>query len=454
MMRLRFRAALSGGATSSDQGPVRSAPWLYAVFLVILVVGSDLQFRSRDAFAALAGQADWQVLLELALWGLVGAWVLWRLLSDASGFLRGFPAGVGPALRCYSLVVGLTVVSALRTGQALSIVRTAQLVILLGLVLLMHLDVQRGWFGLDELWSALRRGIWALVVVAATITLLFPQLSPQAWVWPGILRYRWFATHPITTGMIIAVALLFLGGSILASRDRFLGSGGWFQMARWGMVPAFGVLLLITKTRGPLFAAALAALVLVVLSSSRAGRGAAILIGVVGIALVVGGAADTLIAESVVRGQTEDELLSLTGRDVLFAHGFELFQQRPLFGYGYLAARGVFLELFPWAGASHNAVLEVALGMGVIGLMAYLALFVFIVRGLWAKVLAGIRPLRDLAAEGLTAVVFLLVLGVVRESFGGPVGLEPALLMLAALIADQDTPRPATPQPGLKRLAT
>ncbi len=53
----------------------RPTPALLGIILVILALSPELKMRIRDAASAFGGSVDLQILVELALWIAIGAWV-------------------------------------------------------------------------------------------------------------------------------------------------------------------------------------------------------------------------------------------------------------------------------------------------------------------------------------------------------------------------------------------
>lgn len=414
---------------------IRSPAARYGALLVVLVVASELQFRHRDPSLALEGDADAQILAQLAVWGAAGLWVAWRGLRDARPFIRSLPHGLGPAMKAMAVIALMNLAWGAYAGSPLSIARAVQFAIMVAVVAMIHGDVVAGRLSTEDLWRMFRRGIWLLVLAAVLLTLAFPELSPRARAYPGIERYRWFATHPIPTGSLLGLALFFLVSSLAGLRDHWLERRTWWLLGRWTLLPVFGWFLLDTKARGPLFAFTLAVVLMIVLSPDARARGGGVLLGLLTLVVLVGTVLGDELLELVLRGQTEAQFLSLTGRDSLFSYGWQLFMDSPMVGYGYLAARSVFLERFPWAGASHNAYLELALSSGLIGVVAYLYAVLRTVQGFGAALARRAEQLAY-AREGMAVLAALLLLGFVREGFAGPVGTEPMLFLLLALLSD------------------
>ena len=136
------------------------------------------------------------------------------------------------------------------------------------------------------------------------------------------------------------------------------------------------------------------------------------------------------------RGQTTEQVLSLSQRTDLIDIGMVYFRDQPVFGHGYMIPGTLLRTHFFWAGHAHNVALEIAMGMGIVGIVAFLAVVLLSIRGLWAAWRFPPGPLRGIGAEGAAILVLVLFLGVISDGFGGPVGFEVAGLVLVVLIAD------------------
>jgi O-antigen ligase len=156
------------------------------------------------------------------------------------------------------------------------------------------------------------------------------------------------------------------------------------------------------------------------------------------ILLIASGIGFAQVTETVTRGQSAEQLTSLTGRDDIYRAAWQLFAEQPLIGYGYQSGRSIFLQRIPWApGASHSALVDIAMSMGAVGLLAYLLLFVRL-----GKSFRTLLRRRTMTAENLWArelapvVAMLLLMGVTVDGFSGPVGAQPIFLAFAVLAAD------------------
>ena len=73
------------------------------------------------------------------------------------------------------------------------------------------------------------------------------------------------------------------------------------------------------------------------------------------------------------RGATSEQLTSLSGRTQLWNVAIASFEESPEFGHGVTSAQGIFIEE-TGLGGGHNAVVQVLVELGVVGLLAWLAL--------------------------------------------------------------------------------
>jgi O-antigen ligase len=205
------------------------------------------------------------------------------------------------------------------------------------------------------------------------------------------------------------------------------------------------LLLVATRSRGALFATLAGVLVLVVLTPYRRHRAFSLvtLLGLLAVGLANVGV--NAVGAFLARGQSGAQLQQLNGRLEIFEVGVELIGQRPLFGHGYLAGRTVFYDRIWWhPGEAHNVLLEIAVSMGLVGLCVFLALVLTVAGRLLLFRRRPPRPGPGAAAvadiglacrEALAVLVFVLVNGMVAESFISP-GYEAAALVLAIVLAD------------------
>jgi len=218
------------------------------------------------------------------------------------------------------------------------------------------------------------------------------------------------------TAMALYCALFIISSGVLAK--RFTGRRSLLM----GVLSVAGIgLLLLTKSRGTLFALCAAVVVVSLLSLSR--RGA--VLAVAAIATAIFGAmifipdlsARIQLWGSLGRSNASD-LLSMTGRTELFRDLLPFIADRPIFGYGYDSFwQPVHIlevaRLEGWiVGSSHNQIIGMLLDLGVVGC----ALFVFLLTAsLWTAVTYARR---DRTALSLFPVAILVWSYVNMITFG------------------------------------
>jgi O-antigen ligase len=403
---------------------------------VMLILLASTKFRHRDVYALLTGSTDAQIFFEIGLYALVFV-ITCRalLLLPVSSFRIGRPAAL---LGGY---VGVTLLSALWSANLeITFIRAAQLFILFSY----------GFVAVNVLGP--RR---TLRILAGSLVLYVLFFSGMAALFPfangtkpaAILRFTWFAVHPIGAGVFAASAALFIFVHTLfpAGSERPWWS---FGLPVWIFIPPLIWVLLATHSRAPLFAFAIAVTLLLarkymigtraLLTSDRVLL-ALLASGIMLLIPAVTGRRGHRITYYLFRGQTTEEFVNMTGRTSLWDVAIDFLLQRPLLGHGYVAARDVLLQQVNWGGHAHNAVIDSIFSVGLVGAAL-----------LWISflVVLGVSFLRTMrthpAAVGYHAMifcgmVFLLFNAITGDSFAGVPGYEPMLLFLLVLTHDAMT---------------
>jgi O-antigen ligase len=441
-----------------------AAALLVAVFAVLV---SGTKFRTRDPLASLDAEVDAQIIMELATIGLAAVLAL------------GAAARIPPRERRLSAVevafVGFGLLATLSAfwsaAPLLTAVRAGQLLVVIGLALVIPRVL-----GTAGAVAALGKPLIVYTVGCAVLAKLFPWAKGTTVDYLGFHRFSWFAVHPIVAATLAGGAALFVLVELLSTqaplKRRLLGFPLWLAL------PPLLAVLIVTKSRGPILAFLLAAGMVVLL---RGGGVFGLLAGAALVAAVPlfsaasglslqdllegGHSGSSYVAKVLYRGQTADEIASITGRADLWEAARSLIVERPAFGVGYLGSRGVLLEAAPWAAYAHNALLQTLLDVGIVGT---LLLWLPLLRGLAA---GGLRDRRASDSQllarsaGFTLLVFLLVNSITAESFAAAPGYETLLVMGAVLLVGRSrtaerraasvaaAPLPATAPPPKARAA-
>jgi exopolysaccharide production protein ExoQ len=398
---------------------------------VMLVLMAGIKFRDRDTMATLTGVIDAQVAYELGFYALL-------LLISLRGMLLLRPQAfqlppLGAALAAY---VGLALLSALWSPNLLlTAVRAGQLA-----VLFTYAAVAIPVLGPERVLRVFGASLIWYVLICAALASLFPFADGTRVLLGGwVRRFSWFKVHPIAAGSAAACAALFaLAWTLFSRRTKYwwtLGLPLWLYF-----LPLVGIMMA-THSRGPLFAFLFAALLLVIRKYLVGTRAALtsdrLLLGLLGIGLALATTAITgrgqhRLRYILLRGQTTEEFVHLTGRTSLWDVAFDFILARPVFGQGFSAARDALLRVVQWGGHTHNGLLESLFSLGIVGTAL-----------LWipALVLLGSSFLRLVKTEPSAAaslafvaagMVFLLLSSVSDLGFAGTASYETLMLFLLA----------------------
>ena len=172
-----------------------------------------------------------------------------------------------------------------------------------------------------------------------------------------------------SNGALIAIAVILIANRL------------WVRMAAIAVLPVLLVSLLAAGSRGPVlaFVAGLIVLVALVAAGGRARRqlaivGAVLLAAAIIVPLVVPGSSIGRSLSTIVGSAGG---LSSNGRSGLWALAFSTFGNHPLFGIGTGGFAALNPETFP-----HNLLLEMAVEVGIIGLLAVASMIVMMGRRL------------------------------------------------------------------------
>ena len=397
--------------------------------MVTIAAASELKFRRRSADLALSGSVDAQIILELAIWGaLVGLILLGnRGRPRAAGAQHRI--AMGRAAWIVATICALGVASAVVTGGALALVRALQFAAMAAVAVVAYQRAENDQM-LIEFWQALRRGVLAFAAGASVLTMLWPGRGEL-----GTGRFHWFEVHPISTAGMLGIAIVLAMSAVFGTPDPWLRSRGrWIAFAI--TVGVLATLLVMTGSRGAMAGTLAGVGTVGVLSTNARRRGIAFLVSLaVGGLLILGFGTEAIIAVAV-RGQTAAQLLSLTGRTELFGIAYDLFLERPWLGYGFLSGREVFLERVPWAGEAHNMFVEVAISLGLIGLLLYVALFAWLLRVVAGAVVQRPSVVGTAARDCAGLLAFIIVSGGVTSGAAGLPGMQWLALLVTVVVAD------------------
>jgi O-antigen ligase len=359
---------------------LRGERWAFIVAVAALMFLTEATFRSRTW----ADKSwDWQVVLKGLTWvgcGLVGAFHLGR-----TGHLFRTP----PLVFVMVFVIILTASTAWSPTPSYTFQAAAGLVCLLlfAPAVAMFLDD-------DGLLIALAIGTGLIVLPSLAMSPFTMGFTPTS---PGSTgesdRLRGLTDHPIPMAEISAL-FVFATASLWARRRGFV-----LCLLLAVLVVAGAVAAAMTRSRIPVMAMVAAAL-----GYWSFRKGGALLMAPVLVFLMVlilamesmAGFANLLphdLLELVARSGSSKEILTLSGRLVIWPYVMERIHDAPLIGHGHASGMLLFKGFTPWKIThAHNAYLQSLLYVGVIG-----TLFLMLALATEMKVfLAEPRPVRDI----------------------------------------------------------
>lgn len=414
---------------------LRLTPLSASAVLAILALVPEAKFRLREASATFGGSADLQILMEIAIYGAVGIWaglIALRGLADGRYRFRQ----LGPTLKALMAVNVFILASGATSLSIRSGVRAVQFTVLVVLGLVVAWESRRDGLFLPATWLRLRRTIVGAVLFAVAASAVLGSVgATDVTGW----RYSWFSIHPIPTAGLLGLAIIMIASAFLASPDPMLRRSvakGAAIVVGLGLVG----LLVATRSRAALAGTAAALLCTLLLSRRHQARKKAALavaaVLILAIALVLQGIGGQELASVVTRGQTAEQITSLSQRTDLFKIGIDLFRERPLFGHGYLIAGPIFSTYYDWAGEAHNLLVEIGVSMGFVGFVVFGWLLLTLGRQLVSSLIRRRGASPGLPLEAAAILLLVLAQAVVADSFAGAVGYEAGAFLWVALIAD------------------
>ncbi len=389
-----------------------SRNWV-TVCALALITANDYKFRKRSASETLAGGADVFILLEIAVYAAVGAYLV---LSQ-----RGLPRPSRPPV-VLLLVAGyvLLIVASVTYSpfKALAAVRALETLVMFSLAAAICARGDR---------ADLHRFAHGFLVLVAGSVLYGVAVPSVAESGTQAGRFTWLELHPITAGVFVGIAVL-VALTYLLTRRRPRPGPVWPSWVYAGLLVIVTGGLIATKTRNSVLGAAVGVLVLLCFLY-RGRQRVAVLAGVALTVLAAGLVASERVVEYFVRGESAERLASLNSRTVLWSEAYAAISEQPVFGYGLSASRGIFLEE-TGLGGGHNAALNVGVDLGLLGLVVWVSLLlsvVLLVVRVPATAPAGAGVDRALL---LAVIAFLVVGGIFFEGLGAVANIAANWLFL------------------------
>ncbi|MGH8977504.1 MAG: O-antigen ligase family protein, partial [Acidimicrobiia bacterium] len=380
------------------------------VLPVLLMVVSDFDFRQRLETESLSGRPDVAVLFEVAVYGIVGLFLL-NVYIQCPSRVRTAPAIVA----LWGFGVTMMVSAILAPYPTMGIVRGGQL-----LVMCLLAAMLASWATREHVGDTFH--LFVIVVAAAVafgVVFPFPAVSHLS---AG--RFTWLYVHPTISGVYLAIAFVIALGLSLRPAEQVRWARGIYLLLAF----VFAFSLYKSQTRGSIAGAVVGAIVIAIASSprrNRPGRILTVVAGAVLIVLVAGGG----IARYLAREESTETLATLNSRTQLWTEAWRFYSERPVSGWGLGATRGVFLES-TGLGGGHNAFVNVLVDGGLAGVVWWVATILCVIVATWK--LARVAGWRDEVPIMAGILALLLVNSVTVEGLGAVANISSMWLITIA----------------------
>ncbi len=298
------------------------------------------------------------ILAELAVYGLIGVWAVWRLAPTR-------PRLTPLTVVMWGYILTTAASSLYSTFALLALARAVQLVIIGAVVHVLAVDGRLRQIG------TLIHG-W-IVLLTGSIAIGLAYVAPTTLAQEG--RFTWLFVHSVSAGSMLALSVPMLFGLWLsAGRKDNPISLPWPRWSYGLLLAVHIVFLLATRTRGSIGGAFVAVAAMAWIWTGRRAKPQLVLGS-----LVAGGA--SLLAfggpvlDFLTRGETAEQIGTFNRRTEIWSLAWESFLDHPLHGLGFTSAKGVFFDETGLGGA-HNALINVMIDTGLAGLTWWIALLV------------------------------------------------------------------------------
>jgi O-antigen ligase len=391
----------------------------FAICALSLIVVSDYKFRVRSPSETLSGALDITVVFEVAVYGLVGGYLI--LSRRHPPRIRRLPLPL--ALAC--AYVALLFFSLVRVPYPpLATVRALEELVVLLLALTAYSRATRADL------HRFAHGFLALVGVSVVFGLVV-HMPPATSIQEG--RFTWLRLYPVVAGVFLGLATLIALAYVLAYSSERPGPH-WRRRTYLVLLALVAGGLAASQTRGAVLGAVVGALVLVCFfyrAQVRLEVAAGLILAVAFVAAAFG---DQILAYFQ-RGESAAELATLNSRTELWSLAATAFQQHPVFGWGLGASRGIFLSDIG-LGGGHNALVNVAVDLGAVGVLVWGALVLSLFVATCRLPGRGPHSVRVDRAMLLAMLTFLVVDGFFYEGVGAVANVAgTSLLVLTAWVS-------------------
>lgn len=375
--------------------------WWLALCCIGFILGSDYKFRVRDPAAALSGGIDSSILIELALYGVAGIYVVTRHVR------MRLPSRPPAALFLMYCFVGLVLLSVTYSEYPqYSLVRALQMLIIVLVVIAAIEDASRAHF---------HRFAHAFLVLVA-LSVVYGMLNPAPAVNRlQVGRFTWLAIHPTVSGVLTSLATVIAVAYLCAGRRPRSGPR-WEPLIYVGLLILVGTGMLMTQTRGAV-AGAFIAMTFILGALLPRKWFVDFIISLVVVVTGIAIAFNEVIVAYFARGGDSSDIATLNSRTELWTVAMSAIQRNPLFGHGVTSSRGIFYAEVG-LGGGHNAAINVIVELGIIGFSVWAATVIVTMLGVRKLPTSGHDDVRLDRALLMGVIIFLMVDGIFFEGPG------------------------------------
>jgi len=392
--------------------------WWHLLWLLIYLSGMVFRF-ARDVQAARAETIDSVAMLRVGPEVVVLAVLLVRLALRRPNWLGSLFRGVVGALAFYALACLTTALWSVYPPWTL--LKSGEYLIYVMFMATVLATVQS-----TEEYSSLFNLTWTFLCLDLLWTWTQTFIFAEAWDQWGRLT----GVFPIEAANVVGeigafVAIVALCRLLPLDKERRPDRTWYLLILILGMSA-----LLASQTRNDL-AAFLFGFGLIILTSRRLRLGAALAAAMIPVFALAG--VNSKIYDYLLRGQSENEIASLTGRMGWWSFAWDQFQKHPFTGLGaYAAGRFAILgKLGLDMGSLHSDYIETMVGTGLFGLIPLLAALI----GTWWLLVRFVRDRSLTSLERQLAYESIGVLGVItlHSFFNVEIVWQAPLAFLAVL---------------------
>jgi O-antigen ligase len=398
--------------------------WPHLLWLLVLCSG--FVFRLRDATDVARQAVDSAATFRIALVGITAAVLIVRLGLRRPPWLASLFRGLLAPLAVFGLICLTSTLWSIYPAWTIYkslefLVEAALLAAVLGTLRSVE-DFKTFWDWTWTLYGLLLFSVWIGAV-------LWPKEALEASYQVGILGYRLMGVVPGQganrvgdLGALVGV----IAFSRLVSADRQKSDRVWYA----ALLLVCLVTMVFSQTRSAIAGFLLGSL-LILLFTRRVALGA--ILSVVGGLLVTAGSVGGLIWAFLLRGDTQADISSFSGRLRMWSFAWQKLMEHPWTGLGAYAGGpfAVLSELKGRVGPLHSDYVEILVGTSFWGLIPILiALF-----GTWWLLIRYVRRFSSMPLQRQLALEALAVLAVLslRSVFMTLLVLHPPLHFLAVL---------------------